>query len=287
MGHSLSRLVGRTLVILLISGLVGAMLVRHAPGFNSDDQTLDPRLSAQSREALEQQRAGQRSAVLYYLQFLWKATRGELGKSEALGQPVAQLIRERVPRTLHTVAEGLLGGWFIAVLLATASALTRHPGPSLIGMAGCGSLLSIPSSLLATVCLLLRLPPSAAIVAVVFPRVFPHVYEQLRAANERPHVLMARSRGIWAGRLFLFYVVPTALAPILAIGGLSVTLAFGASIPVEALADSPGLGQLAWQAALGRDMPVLVSITLMSTAITVFANLLADAVTVRLGRRSP
>jgi ABC-type dipeptide/oligopeptide/nickel transport system permease component len=62
-----------------------------------------------------------------------------------------------------------------------------------------------------------------------------------------------------------------------------VTLAFGASIPVEALADSPGLGQLAWRAALGRDLPVLVMITLMLTAITVLANALADIAVMQFG----
>jgi peptide/nickel transport system permease protein len=73
---------------------------------------------------------------------------------------------------------------------------------------------------------------------------------------------------------------------VLALGGVSVTLAFGASIPIEALADSPGIGQLAWRAALGRDLPVLVGITLLLTAITIVANVLADIVLVRLGRRA-
>jgi peptide/nickel transport system permease protein len=87
-------------------------------------------------------------------------------------------------------------------------------------------------------------------------------------------------------RVFLFYVVPPALMPLVALGGVSVTLAFGASIPVEALADSPGVGQLAWQAARGRDLPVLVSVTLLLTAITVTVNVVADLVVARLGRHT-
>jgi peptide/nickel transport system permease protein len=71
----------------------------------------------------------------------------------------------------------------------------------------------------------------------------------------------------------------------LALGGVSVALAFGASIPVEALADSPGVGQLAWRAALGRDIPLLVSITLLLTAVTTAANLLSDIAMLRAGVR--
>ena len=61
---------------------------------------------------------------------------------------------------------------------------------------------------------------------------------------------------------------------------------FGASIPVEALADSPGMGQLAWRAALGRDIPLLVSITLLLTAVTTAANLLSDIAMLRAGVRA-
>jgi peptide/nickel transport system permease protein len=73
------------------------------------------------------------------------------------------------------------------------------------------------------------------------------------------------------------------LMPLVALAGVSVTLAFGASIPIEALADSPGIGQLAWRAALGRDLPVLVTVTLMLTVVTVFANIIADIAMARAG----
>src|SRR5438309_1642794 len=128
----------------------------------------------------------------------------------------------------------------------------------LAAMAVSGTLLSMPSAVLAAVCLLLRLSPAIAIAAVVFPRIFPNAYELLKASMTLPHVVTARARGVPATRLFLIHAVPSALMPLIALAAVSVTLAFGASIPVEALADSPGLGQLAWQAAMGRDVPVLV-----------------------------
>jgi ABC-type dipeptide/oligopeptide/nickel transport system permease component len=54
-------------------------------------------------------------------------------------------------------------------------------------------------------------------------------------------------------------------------------MAFGASIPLEALSDSPGIGQLAWQAVLNRDLPLITSITLFVTVVTVGVNFVADA----------
>ena len=67
-----------------------------------------------------------------------------------------------------------------------------------------------------------------------------------------------------------------AASELLALGGLSVSMAIGAVIPVEALCDSPGLGQLVWQSAMARDLPVLVHLTAL-VALTVGGfNLLFD-----------
>jgi ABC-type dipeptide/oligopeptide/nickel transport system permease component len=54
-------------------------------------------------------------------------------------------------------------------------------------------------------------------------------------------------------------------------------MAFGALIPVEFICDSPGFGQLALQAALGRDLPLLVTLTMIVTIVTFAANMTADA----------
>jgi peptide/nickel transport system permease protein len=172
----------------------------------------------------------------------------------------------------------------MALLFATACVLSKRKMTLLISTAVSGSLLSVPSAVLATFCLVLKFSTAAAIAAVIFPRVFPHVYNQLRASQAKPHVVMARSRGLSGSRVFFFHIVPGAAMPVLAVAGVSVTLAFGASVPIEALADAPGLGQLAWRAALGRDLPILASITLLLTAVTVIANLCVDVLAKRLGR---
>ena len=275
---------GRGLFILLISGFAGATLARFAPGFGIDARALDLRLSPRSQETIRSEHAAEQNPLTFYLRFLGGALRGDVGRSVVFAQPVGPLIRERAPRTFRTVMAGLGYGWSSALLLALVAVVSRRAPPVLAAMAVSGLLLSIPSAVLATVCLVCRLSPAIAIAAVVFPRIFPNAYEQLRASLAAPHVVAARARGLPAARLFLFHVVPSAMMPLIALGGVSLTLAFGASIPVEALADSPGLGQLAWQAALGRDVGGLVSLTLLLTAITVSANIIADLVLVRLER---
>jgi ABC-type dipeptide/oligopeptide/nickel transport system permease component len=45
---------------------------------------------------------------------------------------------------------------------------------------------------------------------------------------------------------------------------------------MEVILDTPGIGQLAWQAALSRDMTLLVALTLLFTLFIVTANTLSE-----------
>jgi peptide/nickel transport system permease protein len=47
---------------------------------------------------------------------------------------------------------------------------------------------------------------------------------------------------------------------------------------VEALCGLPGVGQLAWQAALARDLPLLTNLTILVTLVTLLANSGADVI---------
>jgi peptide/nickel transport system permease protein len=61
-----------------------------------------------------------------------------------------------------------------------------------------------------------------------------------------------------------------ALAPQLgALASLSMVSALSALVPVEVLFNVPGLGELAWNAAMNRDLPVLLAVTMiMAVAVT-------------------
>src|SRR3954463_1898139 len=84
---------GFTLVATaLLGGLLSATLVRLAPGFDTDEAQLDPRLSSQSIEALRQRRVEQRNIFTFYVHALNRAAGGDLGTSISLRQPVATLL---------------------------------------------------------------------------------------------------------------------------------------------------------------------------------------------------
>ena len=158
----------RSIAILLISGFLGAGLMRLAPGFGSSEQELNPQFSATTLEALRREHRVP-NLFVFYVHYLTGLLHGDAGYSLTFSQPVGRLIAERAPATLRAVAEGLTFGWLAAVLFAAAAALSGRLTVVLAAITFSGSLLSVPSAVLATICLLARLPPAAAISAVVLP----------------------------------------------------------------------------------------------------------------------
>jgi len=226
---------------VLLGGAATYALVRSSPGYNSDERLLDPRLSAESKALIRARR------------FV------DLATSPTFNRPIAELIRERAPVTLEIMVIGIAGAWILAAGLALI-------GGRLIS-AFTEAALCVPAAVIAILVFAAGGPAKILIALVLFPRLFEFLRNLLTDAYARPHILCARAKGLSPSRILLWHVVPSCRAELIALAGISITMAFGAAIPVETICDLPGLGQLAWKAAIARDLPVLVSLTTMVTLV--------------------
>jgi peptide/nickel transport system permease protein len=276
-----SRIARHGIVILatvLLGGLLSAFLVRLAPGFDSDEAQLDPHLNSESVQALRETRLAQHNILHFYVQSLQRAAHGDLGTSLSLGQPVVKLLRERGPLTIRLVVTALLISWAAALALAFSAAWLRTMAYDTAATVICGTLLCVPAAVLALLSVLWRLPGALVIAMIVAPRDYRYMRNLLGKAYSLPHIVTARAKGLSEWRILFWHVVPVVAPQMLAVGGVSVSLALGATIPVEALCGLAGVGQLAWQAALARDLPLLMNITIQVTLVTLLANSGADVI---------
>jgi len=262
--------------VLLLGGFLGATLVRLAPGFGVDEQELDSRLNHESIQALRQSRVRDGSLAEYYFHYLNRLMRGDLGTSRTLQRPVRQLLAERFPETLKSVALGLALGWTLGLALAIASVMSRSWSIDLLTNLVAGVLLCFPAAVLALLFVMAHAPRRLVLGLIVFPKVFRYTRNLLEHSASLPHVLTARAKGLGGFRLLLWHILPVTAPQLLALAGVSVSLAFAAAIPVEVVCDLPGIGQLAWKAALGRDLELLVNLTMIVTMVTLLANSAAD-----------
>lgn len=267
--------------VLLLGGFLGAALVRLAPGFGVDERMLDARLSNTSIQSIIRERGDGGNLAAYYVTYLGRLLRGDLGNSVSLGRPVRELLAERAEVSLRTAALGL--GWAWTTALAVVLALQWFRARGIFSKLGetaaslaAGALLCAPAALLAIACFYLGAAPALAVAAILSPRLFRYTQNLVRQAEGAPYVLAAHALGERRWRILGLHVVTPMLPELVALAGVSVSMAAGAVIPVEALCDSPGVGQLVWQAALARDLPVIVNVTLLITALTAAANLAAD-----------
>jgi peptide/nickel transport system permease protein len=263
--------------LFLLAGFCGATLLRFAPGFDVDERELDARRSAESVAQLRQSRDGERNIFAYYGRFLSGAVTGDLGVSRGLERPVAELLRQRLPVTVRLVVFGMLSAWIAGLGCALAAAL--WPGGIVFDLAGTVAssvLLSLPAALIGILFLYWRGPLPMALGLLLFPRIFTYTRNLLQSAQAMPHVLQAQARGVGRTAILFRHVVPVALPQLGSLAAVSVSLALGAAIPLEVLCDQPGIGQLAWKAALGRDLPLLVGLTLFMALVVMSVNTVSD-----------
>jgi peptide/nickel transport system permease protein len=271
----LQRLAG-LVALALLGGILTATLVRFSPGYGVDERELDPRLNQSSLNAIRLQRHANSNLLRYYTTYILALARGDLGKSEWLQVPVRDLLRERFPVTVKSVSFGVLTAWTAALLLALAGLFFRGWFFDVSSTLLVSLLVGLPYAVVALLFVYLRAPVFLAISLVLFPKLFRYMRNLLAHSAAQPCVLAARARGIKMQWIAWRYVIRLAAPMLLSLFGVSVSMAFGAAIPIEALCDSPGIGQLAWQAALNRDLPLIVNLTFILTLITVAANWLAS-----------
>lgn len=278
LGRKIARHGVAIVATALIGGLLCATMVRIAPGFDSDESQLDPHLSSTSIEAVRQARLRQHDLLGFYLHFLQGAAHGDLGTSLSLQQPVAKLLHDRACLTFQLIGVGLLLSWAASLGLSLGTSWMHLSACDAIATVISGTLLCLPAAVMGLLSVLWRIPAALVIALIVFPHDFRYARNLLAKAYSLPHIITARAMGLDELRILFWHVIPNVAPQLLAVAGLSVSLAIGAAIPVEALCGLAGIGQLAWQAALARDLPVLVSITVLVTLVTLLANGSADVI---------
>jgi len=270
-----ARRLSALLLTVVASVVLGTALVRLAPGFGMDERQMDLRLSEESVAAIRAQ--GQSTSILTACrEYLAGLARGDWGVSVSLGRPVRELMADRAGLTVRTVLGGLALAWALSLGVGFGLAVARGRAWDTSATLVTGALLCLPTGIVALVFLYFAAPPALALAAVLFPRVFRYVRNILQASARRPHVLAARARGSGTLALVWRHVSIPSLPELFALAGVSLSMAVGAIIPVEALCDSPGVGQLVWQSAMGRDLPVLMHATVLVAVVTCAANLFSD-----------
>lgn len=103
------------------------------------------------------------------------------------------------------------------------------------------------------------------------------------------YIRTARAKGLREGRVIFRHMLRNAALPIVTLTGLEIGGLLSGSVVIETVFGWPGIGRLAYDAVLQRDVNLLLGIFLLSSLLVVAMNLLIDLLYValdpRIGRR--
>lgn len=108
---------------------------------------------------------------------------------------------------------------------------------------------------------------------------------QLSEAEDQDYAQIARSRGFSRPAILLREVLPNALIPTVALSGVQATLLLGGTVLVERIFSYEGIGNMAIDAVINRDFPLIQGLILTFAVLFIALNLAVDALVAVLDPR--
>ena len=120
--------------------------------------------------------------------------------------------------------------------------------------------------------------PLAAVIARILK-------EALSEGMVQDYVLIARVKGMSEFRLIVGEALRNAVGPTLALTGVQFTFLIGGTVIVERIFAYPGIGSMAIDAVINRDLPLIQGLVLVFGGLFILVNLAVDLAVVALNPR--
>ncbi len=286
------RLVQMVLVLFLMSVIV--FLLGRLIG-DPVAALLSPYSTEEDRVMITEQLGLNRPLTAQYTTFIGNALRGDLGKSvSGDNRPALGLIFERLPASLQLATAALAVSLLIGIPLGVVSAVRR--GSALDVSARLLALFgqSVPVFWLGVVFMyvfsveLHWLPtsgyggishfilPATSMGLFTVAAVTRLVRNSMLEALNSEYVKLARIKGVSEAMVIWKHALRNSLIPVLTFMGTFFGTMITGAVVVETVFSWPGIGRLAYEAILNRDLPVVQAVVLFITSLFIVANLVVD-----------
>ena len=249
--------------------------------------------------------------------YLLRLVQLDLGYSAIYGKPVASVILERLPATLLLMGSALSLAFFAGIALGILAARRVNRWPdTLISTLGL-VFYATPSfwfGLMGIVVFAIKLawlPPGGfetvgagytglarvldiarylILPTLTLALIFLAIYLRIMRASmlevlTLDFVRTARAKGVPEQAVIVRHVLRNALLPVVTLIGLQAGTMLGGSVVVESVFALPGLGRLAYESVVQRDLNTLLGIVFVSALLVIAVNFIVDLLYARLDPR--
>jgi peptide/nickel transport system permease protein len=306
------RRILQSIPILFILSIILFLMVRAAPGGPLAAAERNPNITKAQIDKLKEQLGLNQPLPVQYAKWMGNMVlKGDLGDSIKFRRPVAEMIAERIPNTLGLVGISFLVTLLIALPVGILSA--RKPYSFFDYFATTLTFIgqSIPVFWLGLALILVfyvaiknpltgdPLFPAGGMHTIglegdwrdqLWHLVLPVValssgwtawYSRFLRSNmldvmHEDYIRTARAKGLRETLVFYKHALRNAILPLVTLIALDLPSLFAGALFVETIFAWPGMGRLFWDAARGRDYPVLLGVVMIDAVLIVVCNILAD-----------
>jgi peptide/nickel transport system permease protein len=231
---------------------------------------------------------------------------GDFGNSYVTGEPVSQMIKQRLPATIELMGSAFMLAFLFGISGGIVAALKRYTKfdsiITLLALVG----ISIPVFWLGLMSMMLftvkfRLLPSAGMFSLGEPfSIIDHIRHllmpslvlsllfvaswsrymraSLSEVLQMNYIDVARAKGASRGSVIFKHAIRNAAIPVLTVIALNLPALFTGSIITETIFAWPGMGRLFYDGLLRQDYTRLMGIIFIASIFIAFLNLVADTI---------
>jgi len=306
MASFILRRFAQMFVTLVGISIISWVIITLAPG-GPIGLTLDPKASPKVIEQMMKNYDLDKPIYQQYFLWLKKLFTGKLYSFKD-GRPVMQKINERIWNTLLLNLVATIIIFSLAIPLGIFSAKRQYSFLDNLGTFGAYLGVSAPSFWLAYLLILgtvllfgypvlgMRsfVTEDFSTTEIVLDRIWHlmlpsiimaihgiaslsrYTRSSMLEVIRQDYIRTAKAKGVSEETVYYKHGLRNALLPTITIFGFMIPGLIGGSIIMETVFAWPGIGQLAYQAILARDYPVLMTLNTIAAVLTLVGNFIAD-----------
>ena len=305
------RRILQTIPILFIISVLLFFLVRSAPGGPLTSARRNPNVTKEQIEAIEEKLGLNDPLPVQYGRWIGDMLKGNLGQSIKFHRPVNDMIAERIPNTLTLVGASFLITLIVAIPIGMLSARKPYSvfdyamttitfiGQSIpVYWLGLGLIVIFYVTLKNPVTGVPFFPvggmntrgKEGELLDTLWHLVLPvtalslgwiawysrFLRSSMMDVLHEDYVRTAKAKGASSNSVYYKHALQNAILPLVTLIALDLPSLFAGALFVETIFSWPGMGRLFWDAAKGRDYPVLLGVVMITAVLIIFCNILAD-----------
>ena len=281
---------------IFVTTILVTLLIHIVPG--DPVQIMFAQSQGSTPEQIEQVRINlglDQPIYIQYLKYIDQLSRGDLGKTIRGGQPVLEVIFQRLPNTILLATSAMMIAILLGVPLGFLAAYNKGTISDTFIMILAISGISMPHFWLGLILLFIFavdlgwLPVSGSgLLNLVLPALTlgisnAAIFARLTRTSmieilQQDFVITALAKGLPKKYVLRKHVLRAGLIPLVTMMGMQFAFMMGGAIVVENIFSWNGVGRMAVEAIFQRDYPIIQGFILTFSVIVVFVTISLDVI---------